>query len=482
MPISATKAHDAFMQNSLKFERTVSKISSRFVMITDDLNGAIQESLEDMGKASGASRAYIFIFNNSLETMNNTHEWCAENVVPEINNLQNLPSSIFPWWMSKLIHNEIILISDISDMPIEAVAEKEILESQGIQSLIVLPIFISKSLYGFIGFDNVVKNNAWDTYDLALLRLASEIFGNAFQRLQSEALLRETNKQLLDNIDEIKRLQSQLINQEKMVGIGQLAAGIAHEINNPLGFVTSNYEVLYRYADHLSKILLPLKEILTKPDLANNPGFCHETLAFIGELWNTYKVDLILADMTELLDDSKIGFDRVGEIIASLRNFAHTELNDVMDYEDIHSILDEVLLILNNEIKYAAEVKRDYGNLPHLLCHRGQLGQVFINLLMNATHAIKASKVHEMGHLTIRTWVDENNVANIELSDDGEGIPPEVLPLIFNPFYTTKPIGEGTGLGLSISYDIIVNKHHGALNVTSEVGKGTQFLIKLPIV
>lgn len=480
MPIS--QARHALVKNSLNFERTISKISSRFVMLTNDLDSAIQESLEDMGKSSGASRAYIFKFREDLNIMDNTHEWCSEGVIPEIDNLQELPSSIFPWWMSKLTQNEIILIPKVSDMPPEAAAEKEILENQDIQSLIVLPLFVSNTLYGFIGFDNTEKDNAWDTYDLTLLRLASEIFGNAFQRLASETLLRETNQQLLAYIDEIKKLQSQLINQEKMVGIGQLAAGVAHEINNPLGFVASNYEVLFKYIRHLTQVLEPVKQLIHDAETEFDYAHLYASLLDLKNVWHTNKIDYILEDAVELLEDSRIGFDRVSEIIGSLRNFAHTDLTDTMDFENIHDILDEVLLILNNEIKYVAEVERNYGNLPPILCHRGQLGQVFINLLVNAAHAIKSTKVHVLGHIAIKTWVDPSNENTyIEISDDGGGIPQEVLPSIFNPFFTTKPIGEGTGLGLSISYDIIVNKHKGVLSVESSPEVGSKFLIELPM-
>lgn len=450
-------------------------------MLSKDLNGAIQKSLEDMGKISGASRAYIFQFNDDFQLMSNTHEWCSESVVSEKDMLQNMPTSDFPWWMHKLRNNEIILIPKVSEMPPDASSEKEILESQDILSLIVLPLFVNHVLFGFIGLDNVKHANAWDADDLTLLRVSSEIFGNAFHRLQTEEQLIESNKRLTENLEEIKRLQSQLIQQEKIVGIGQLAAGIAHEINNPLGFVTSNYEVLYRYTKHIQELLTPMKQLLDHSALPDSNTERCTYLDDIRTIWEKNRIDMVLADMTELLEDSKIGFDRVSEIVSSLRNFAHIDQNDTKDYEDIHDILDEVLLILNNEIKYIATIDRQYGEVPQIYCHRGQLGQVFINLLMNAVHAIKAAKDHEMGTLTLETWLDnEFQQVCARISDDGCGIPAEVLPFIFNPFYTTKAVGEGTGLGLSISYDIIVNKHNGTIHVESTVGKGTQFTIRLP--
>lgn len=469
------------LEHKLTFERTISKISSRFVMIQGDLHAPIQESLSDMGQVSGASRAYIFQFENQFETMSNTYEWCADGVIPEIENLQGLPTSYFPWWMAKLQRKEIISIRDVAALPEEAEAEKAILSEQGIQALIVLPIVVGSELFGYIGFDDTTHTGDWSEDDILLLKIAAELFGSAFNRMRYERELLESNLALHKNISEIKHLQNQLIQQEKMVGIGQLAAGIAHEINNPLGFVSSNYEVLEKYVQRIQSLLKVVKELIVTLEDPESNRDCHIIAYELTELWKSYKMDRIVEDMVDLLDDSKIGFERVSQIIMSLRNFAHTDLNNLQENDNLHQILEEVLVILSNEIKYCAEVDKQFGNLPLIPCNRGQVGQVFINLLMNAVYAIKKASHMGYGKIQITTFLTEDGYACIQLSDNGTGIPPETLPQIFNPFFTTKDVGEGTGLGLSISYDIIVNKHRGDLSVESKLGEGTTFTIKLPL-
>lgn len=468
------------VQRRLVFERTVSVISSRFVMLTEDLKSSIQTSLEDMAKLSDASRAYIFEFDEPLLTMSNTYEWCAQGISDELENLQNLPTDIFPWWMQKLKSNEIILIPDINDMPPEASAEHDILAPQGIQSLLVLPIYIKGILFGYIGFDSVTKKNIWHEEDVALLRIVSEIFASAFQRLSYEDALRKHNQELTKNLEEIKRLQGQLIQQEKMVGIGQLAAGIAHEINNPIGFVSSNYEVLYKYSQRIQNILGIVKRLLTELGEPTVKGGCHRIADELQSAWQQYKIDNVLEDMMDLLDDSKIGFERVSEIVMALRNFAHTDTSSSLEQENLHNIIEEVLVILNNEIKYYAEIEKNYEPIPLVKCHRGQIGQVLINILINSVHALRKSSTASYGHLKIKTYQEESFVC-LEISDNGIGIPSHVVPQIFNPFFTTKDIGEGTGLGLSISYDIVVNKHKGDILVQSIEGEGTTFTLKLPV-
>lgn len=468
------------LERRLAFEITVSKISSRFVMLSNDLNQSIQDALEDMGKITGASRSYIFQFRDDLAQMDNSHEWCSTLVQPEISNLQNLPTDLFPWWMSKLKRNDIILIPDVSLLPIDAASEKEILESQDIKALIVLPINVNDILFGYIGLDNIEEGHLWKEDDLVLLRLTSEIFGSAFQRLEYETQLHDRNNVLSGQLKEIKSLQSQLIQQEKMVGIGQLAAGIAHEINNPLGFVSSNYEMLYRYTQRVQKIISPMKLLLDElddsPQQSNVNSLCLET----RQLWKQYKLDTVLNEMTDLLEDSKIGFSRVSQIVSSLRNFAHIDPSNTFEYVNIHHIIDEVLIILTNELKYYTEVDCQYGDILLVNCHRGQLGQVFINLLMNAVHAIRSCKRNTLGMIIIKTWQEKGSVC-VSIKDNGIGIEAHLIDQIFNPFFTTKEVGEGTGLGLSIAYDLIVNKHSGTLVVDSFPNIGTTFTVQLPL-
>ncbi|MCK5283239.1 MAG: DUF835 domain-containing protein [Nanoarchaeota archaeon] len=189
---------DTTLNRKLEFEKTIAAISSRFVCVSD-INGAINISLAEIGRLNGACRAYLFLFKEDEKTMDNTHEWCAEGVSPQIDNLQNLPTSMVPWWMKKLNNGEVIHVEDVSKLPLEAKAEKEILEAQDIKSLLVLPLYTGSRLAGFIGFDNVFESGRWSEDDLALLRISAEIIGNALVRRKAEEELKSSRDQL-DNI------------------------------------------------------------------------------------------------------------------------------------------------------------------------------------------------------------------------------------------------------------------------------------------
>lgn len=467
------------LERRLAFDRTIAKISTRFVMNTGEFETLVQKSLEDIGLLSRADRTYIFKFKDELKLMDNTFEWCAKGVSAEIDDLQDLPTALFPWWMSKLTRHEMIIIPKVSALPEGAQSEKDILSSQDIESVLVLPLTVYGELYGYIGLDNIHSDIDWSSEDFMLLKIASEIFGSAFQRKAYEDELIEKNLILSTTLEESKRLQAQLIHQEKMVGIGQLAAGIAHEINNPLGYAISNYEVLYSYTDCLRKILKALTRLIDLADGDATTDYKAELLK-IRSMCHNYNIEMITDDVVELLQDSKIGFDRVGKIIASLRNFAHRDDHEVFDEVNLHEILNEIFIILSNEIKYVAELTTDFQATTLVYCHRGEMGQVFINLIVNALQAIRTADYDHLGHIHIKTW-EQENVFYLSIADDGIGIPEELASQIFNPFFTTKALGEGTGLGLSISYDIIVNKHHGRIQFESPPKGGTVFILELPI-
>ncbi len=300
------------LERRLAFDRTIAKISARFVINADKFEDSVQQSLEDIGLLSHADRTYIFKFKDDLKLMDNTFEWCAPGVSAEIDTLKDLPTDLFPWWMSKLIHHEMIIIPKVSALSEAAQSEKDILSSQGIESVLVLPLNTHEKLYGYIGLDNIHSDMDWSSEDFMLLKMASEIFGSAFQRKLYEDELIEKNLILSSTLEESKRLQTQLIHQEKMVGIGQLAAGIAHEINNPLGYAISNYEVLYSYADGIRNILKAVDHLIHLAD-ANVPIDYRTELSKLGLMCRDYNIELITDDVVELLKDSKIGFDRVGE-------------------------------------------------------------------------------------------------------------------------------------------------------------------------
>jgi signal transduction histidine kinase len=265
---------------------------------------------------------------------------------------------------------------------------------------------------------------------------------------------------------QLKDSQALIIQQEKMASIGQLAAGVAHEINNPMGYITSNLNSLGRYAEKLVQFL-ELQELTLEK--------CTDqaTRGAISELKRKLKLDFVLKDVRELIAESLEGSKRVTKIVQDLKSFSRSEGNEAVR-SDLNECIKSTINVVKNEIKYVAELDLQLGEIPPVICRPQQISQVVMNLLVNAAHAIV-----DKGVITLRTeqvgdWVE------ISVSDTGSGIAPELMEKIFEPFFTTKEAGKGTGLGLAISIDI-VRKHGGELLVSSERGTGTTFTVRLPL-
>ena len=286
------------------------------------------------------------------------------------------------------------------------------------------------------------------------------------RRLMEEALKKTGEEQKL-LIEKLQQAQAQLLQSEKMASIGQLAAGVAHEINNPVGFVNSNMGSLRSYVETLFQVVDGYDAILARTNCGS------EVTTAVAQLKEQADLEFLKEDVTALVKESMDGLKRVKDIVQSLKDFSHVGETD-WQMADLHHGLDSTLNIAHNEFKYKATIDKQYGQLPLVKCMASQLNQVFMNLIVNASHAIK-----ESGVITIRTGTDGEWVW-IEIGDTGVGILPEHLPRIFEPFFTTKPVGQGTGLGLSLSYNI-VKKHGGCIDVESEAGKGTRFTIRLPV-
>jgi signal transduction histidine kinase len=279
-----------------------------------------------------------------------------------------------------------------------------------------------------------------------------------------------------ENMDKVRILQSQLIQQEKMAGIGQLSAGIAHEINNPLGFTQSNLDTLKKYLDKIKIFLETLQNFEATLQTENNP-IVQECLANICASRKRNKIDIISDDIEAIIGESITGLSRIEKIVKSLLGFARTNISTETEDYDLNRAIKDTLAIANNEIKYAAKVVEDLGTIPFIKVAGGSINQVLLNLILNAVHAIKMTS--QQGIITIKTF-EKNKSIYCQITDTGIGIPKTNFEHIFTPFFTTKPVGMGTGLGLSIAYDIIVNKHTGEIQVESELGKGTTFTIILP--
>ncbi|MDP2795455.1 MAG: response regulator [Sulfurisoma sp.] len=267
--------------------------------------------------------------------------------------------------------------------------------------------------------------------------------------------------------------QTQLLQSEKMASIGQLAAGVAHELNNPIGFVHSNLGALEKYVKAVFEIAAAYEE------LDANPGCAGPALDRVRQLKQACDYDYVKEDVAQLMSESKDGLMRVRKIVQDLKDFSRVDSVD-WQWANLHQGIDSTLNIVANELKYHCTVVKEYGELPEVCCLPSQLNQVFMNLLVNAAHAIEGKGEGKgKGTITIRSGRRENEVW-ISFSDTGKGIAPENLGRIFDPFFTTKPVGKGTGLGLSLAYGI-VKKHQGRIEVASEVGQGTTFTLVVPI-
>lgn len=286
------------------------------------------------------------------------------------------------------------------------------------------------------------------------------------QKCLSEQLEQEHTALSLLN-KKLEAAQNQLLQSEKMAAIGQLAAGVAHEINNPIGFVNSNLQSLQDYNNKLLKLLNFYQKLTHK--IGSAPYFTLEQ-----DMLKRYQFEFICSDLPDLIRESIEGLDRVAVIVKSLKSFSHVDSSE-WQYANVIEGIENTLKIAANQIKYKAVVLRNFqDNLPELYCQPMQLNQVFLNLLVNAAQAIE-----ERGEISIDVSASDAEFI-IVIRDTGSGIAASDLRKIFEPFYTTKPVGTGTGLGLSLSYSII-QKHKGEIKVSSVLGEGTAFTVILPI-
>jgi signal transduction histidine kinase len=452
--------HEKRLIRQLEIERLISKIARNFVHL-NQIDSSTKEALKAIGEFSHASRAYIFEFQDNNVYMDNTFEWCAIGVSEEIDNLKDQEISLFPWWFKRLSTGNVLNIYDVSALEEEAIHEKEILQMQGIKSVLVLPIMIKGELRGFVGFDNVDSVGVWNKDDEVILGLAAEFFSNAFERMIYEREIVKKNQELKEALDALKLAQTLMIHQEQMAAVGQLAAGVAHEINNPLGFVLSNHRTLKNY-------FTIIIDLIDKCDLNTFEQKTVEEYRFIKE------------DIFDLLNDVEIGLNRVGKIVEGLRSFSRVDNMDDFGPYDLNEGIKTTLAIINNKINHNTTLKLSLGDIPTIMANGSKMNQVILNLISNAIEAIEESSRFDKGNISISSYENLNSIF-LKIIDNGIGMNEETKNRIFTPFFTTKPVGKGTGIGMSIVFEIVTKLHKGEIIIDSNYDSGTEIIIKLPM-
>ncbi|MDJ0620653.1 MAG: ATP-binding protein [Calothrix sp. MO_192.B10] len=304
--------------------------------------------------------------------------------------------------------------------------------------------------------------------------LATSFNFMAEELTQREKTIQQQIQQLQEALQQLKSKQAQLIQAEKMSGLGQMVAGIAHEINNPVGFIYGNIDYVKEYTTNLLDLLQQYQQEYTQP-----PSSIQETIEDL-------EIDYLREDLPRIINSLQTGAERISKIVNSLRNFSRL---DESEYKavDLHEGIENTLIILSHKIKkqkFTIELIKDYGNLPQIECYPSQINQVFMNLISNAIDALEEKGTNDSlatPQIHLRTHQVDNDWVAIHIVDNGVGIKEVIRSKLFNPFFTTKPIGKGTGLGLSISHQIVVEKHGGKLICNSKLGEGTEFVIEIPI-
>ncbi|MEH2325227.1 MAG: AAA family ATPase [Nostoc sp.] len=373
------------------------------------------------------------------------------------------------------------------------VSDKYIIANQP-KSILCLPFAHQGKLTGVLYLENNLTTGVFTAERLEILNLLTSqvsisienarLYTNLHiysQELEiSETQAREKAKELEHTLDELKLTQSQMVQSEKMSSLGQLVAGVAHEINNPVSFIYGNLTYVNNYVKDLMSVVQ-----LYQQQNQNLPPKVQDEIDAVD-------LDFLMEDLPKLLASMKVGTDRIRQIVLSLRNFSRLDEAEVKAV-DIHEGIDSTLMILQNRLKPqpdspGIQVIQQYGNLPPVECYPGQLNQVFMNLIANAIDSLEefnkyrtyADIAREPSIITIRTTV-EGDFAVIRIADNGSGISENVGRQLFTPFFTTKPVGKGTGLGLSISYQIVTNKHRGQLECVSVLGQGAEFIVSIPL-
>ena len=508
--IQQHKGTEKKLQYRIDLSHIISSISSIFINLpAKKIEDQLHATMNTIGNISEADYIAIYKYNDNTRILETSHSWQnTDNECGSQNTNEYVDLNLWKQNLNKGHH--VFINQDKHDT--QNNTENQILQTLQIHSMLITPVIYSGSLFGAFRLDTNQKERPWTPDIIALFKLVGEIFISAIKREQAEnelekyqhhleeivelrtdqiksviqhleqeiskrdqaeVALEEKNKLLAEMNRDLKETQKRILKQDKMASLGQLAAGVAHEINNPAGFVSSNLSTLSRYVKKISAYLKDEKQMMDELIKRQDPALKKIIHAHL-ELKNKSKIDFIFSDVIDIVKDSVEGINRIDIITKNLKSFARSEEIEFKEQFSVNDEIEKAVTLTWNELKHKATIIKYLGELPLIKVLPNQLSQVFMNLLINATHAIE-----KFGEIKIKSWFEKKQI-HITIIDNGKGIEEKNITRIFEPFFTTKSVDSGTGLGLSITYDII-KKHGGDIAVDSTPNQGTCFTIRLPV-
>ncbi|MDJ0621179.1 MAG: GAF domain-containing protein [Calothrix sp. MO_192.B10] len=471
----AEAMHKSSQQQQILFD-VVAKIRESL-----DLETIFHTTAQEVRRSMGADRVGVFRFDADSNFCSG--EFIAEDVLPEFESalgFQMEDSFFGEQYAPQYAQGRLQAINDISQAGFQK-CYQEALEHFQIKAHVVFPLMEGEKLWGLLCVHQCSQTRNWEEGEIKFITQVATQLSVALSQANLLGKTREQAEKLTQTLKDLQKAQIQMIQYEKMASLGQLVAGVAHEINNPVSFIQGNLEHAKEYNKDLVQCLRIYQQHYPEP------------VREVQQFLDTIELNYLLEDMPNLFQSMQTGTDRICDIVSSLRNFSRLDEAEVKQV-DIHEGINSTLMILQNRLKGASksadiQIIKDYDRLPLVECYPGQLNQVLMNLLANAIDALeeynqkrspeeikaKPSKIRISTSTINKEWVE------ISITDNGVGMTEEVRSHIFDPFFTTKPVGKGTGLGLSISYQIITEKHDGKLYCHSEPGEGAEFIIEIPV-